>query len=183
MTPPEFFGTRLLRQAPELSRAFFEGPFLSASTGRSDLLDHLPDFVSALGSPLSPAEFLRTWLESEHHPNLALWASVRRLKERGWRVYLATNQERHRTTYLLEVVGLSDLVDGEFASCSVGHRKPHAPYYEEVTRRLDIAPSRIVFWDDSPTNVVAARQAGWTAHEYDSAASFERIMGLEERGS
>lgn len=178
VTPPEYYGARLLREAPEATRAFFAGPFQLASTGRADLLDHVPAFLAQLGREQTPEAFVREWLDSENHPAHALWDAVRELRALGWRAWLATNQESHRTRHLLDVVGLRDLVDGEFASCTVGHRKPSPEYYAEVARRLDVTPDRIVFWDDTQANVEAARSAGWQAHAYRDVTQFRDAMGL-----
>ncbi|WP_051935345.1 HAD-IA family hydrolase [Deinococcus sp. YIM 77859] len=178
VTPPEFFGARLLREHPEAARAFFLGPFLEASTGRADLLTHLPAFLRSLGRSQSPQAFLREWLESERHPNLPLIAAVEALRAAGWRVHLATNQEAHRTQHLLNEVGLGRLVNGHFASYAVGHRKPAPEYFAEVARRLGVPSARIVFWDDSAENVAAAQAAGWRAFVYADVAGFCRVMGL-----
>ncbi|TDE87452.1 MULTISPECIES: hypothetical protein [Deinococcus] len=83
VTPPELFGARLLRDHPEAAHAFFFGPFLEASCGRTDLLAHLPAFLETLGRSQTPQVFLREWLESENHPNLPLWTAVRELRAAG----------------------------------------------------------------------------------------------------
>ncbi|WP_165795243.1 HAD family hydrolase [Deinococcus koreensis] len=178
VTPPEWFGVRLRRENADLTRQFFETAFHSASTGRSDLKDHLPAFIAALGRSQKPDDFLHEWLESENHPDRALLREVRTLRAQGWRTYLATNQEAHRTRHLLDVVGLGAVVDGHFASCAVGHRKPSPDYYAEVTRRLGLEPEQIVFWDDNAENVRGAREAGWQARLYTDVGGFRRVMGL-----
>ncbi|MFC3831532.1 MULTISPECIES: HAD family hydrolase [Deinococcus] len=178
VTPPEWFGVRLRRESPTLTRQFFETAFHSASTGQSDLKEHLPDFIAALGRDQTPDEFLHEWLDSENHPNRALLTAVRELRAQGWHSYLATNQEAHRTKHLLEVVGLGDVVDGHFASCMVGHRKPSPEYYAEVTRRMGDDAAHLVFWDDNRDNVQAAREAGWQAFRYTSVRHFRRVMAV-----
>jgi putative hydrolase of the HAD superfamily len=75
-------------------------------------------------------------------------------------------------------VALGELTDGEFASCTVGARKPDAAYFERVQERLGLSPDQIVFWDDAPGNVAAARAAGWTAHLYEGLEGFTREMAL-----
>ena len=73
-------------------------------------------------------------------------------------------------------MGLGQLVNGEFASCSVGVRKPEAAYFELVQRELGPLPRQIVFWDDAPGNVEAALAAGWAAHLYTDVAGFRAVM-------
>lgn len=176
INPPEWYGLRLRNEAPEYAATFFDGPFLAATRGETDLRDHLPEFLDALGRVDTPEAFLTEWHESENHPDVALFAAIRALRRDGWRVYLATNQERHRLRHLLEVTGLSEIVDGEFASCTIGHRKPAPDYYSCVTERLGVAPDRIVFFDDSEENVHAARAAGWDAHLYADLDGFHQAL-------
>ncbi|WP_309572747.1 HAD family phosphatase [Deinococcus sp.] len=178
VTPPDWFGARLLHEHPAAARDFFQTAFVSASTGRSDLLEHLPAFLAILNRNQTPDAFLREWVESEHHLNAELLPSVQELRAQGWRTFLATNQEAHRTAYLLDDMELRDVVDGHFASYAVGHRKPDPAYYTEVTRRLGVHPAQIVFWDDSAGNVQAARDAGWNAYLYTDVEGFRSVMGL-----
>lgn len=174
--PPDWFGVKLLREHPQEARAFFEGAFVPATRGETDLLSHVPAFLSATGRPGTPEGFVREWLEYENHPNRPMLAAVRELRSAGWRAFLATNQERNRVNHLLREVGLGEVVDGEVASCTVGHRKPDAAYYGAVAAHLGVAPERIVFWDDSAENVEAARAAGWQAHLFTGVEDFRRVM-------
>ena len=56
-----------------------------------------------------------------------------------------------------------------FCSCDMDARKPSAAAFREVTRRIGVAPARIVFFDDHADNVRGAREAGLLAHEVHSA--------------
>lgn len=176
VTPPEMFGSRLTRLHPQEAREFFYGPFLKASTGQADLPELLPPLLSAVGYAGTPEAFMHEWFAAENHPNTPLLEAVKELRGAGWPVYLATNQEQHRLHYLLRDMGLGQLVDGEFASCSVGVRKPDTAYFDLVQKRLGLSAARIVFWDDASGNVAAAREAGWTAHLYEGLEGFMREM-------
>jgi putative hydrolase of the HAD superfamily len=178
MTPSDWFGLKIRREAPEVAASFFDGPFLAATRGEIDLLDHLSPLIDALGRPCAPQEFLAEWHEYENTPNRPLWDAVMGIRHRFGGIYLATNQERHRTAHLLTKGGLASLVDGEFASCSIGHRKPTPEYFAEVTRRLGSMPERITFFDDAEENVAAARKAGWTAHVYRDVSGFLHDLAI-----
>jgi len=52
----------------------------------------------------------------------------------------------------------------KFASHLIGHRKPQPETFAHVERETGVQPASIVFFDDMPENVAAARQRGWTAH-------------------
>ncbi len=172
--PPVMFGAALTPRSA--AQAFFLGPFLSASIGQADLPELLPPLLTALGCVGTPKQFMAEWFAAENHPNIPLLNEVRALRAAGWPVYLATNQERHRLTYLLHDMGLNHFLDGEFASCSVGVRKPEAAYFELVQRELGLLPHQIVFWDDAPSNIEAALAAGWAAYLYKDLEGFTRKM-------
>ena len=155
---------------------FFTGIFQSAIIGQADLKELLVPLMTELDLPGTPDTLMDEWFAAENVLNLPLLEAVKELRGAGWPVYLATNQERHRLHYLLHDMGLGQFVDGEFASCTVGVRKPDAAYFERVQERLNLSPARIVFWDDAPANVQAARAAGWTAHLYENLAGFTREM-------
>jgi putative hydrolase of the HAD superfamily len=180
VTPPETYWSRHFRTHPELVGAFFREAFMAASRGELDLLDVMAPHLEVLGYVGTPADLLAEWFAAEHHLNLPMLDAVRELRSRSWPVYLATNNERHRTRYLLEEMELGQLVDGEFASCSVGLRKPEAAYFAEVTRRLNRPAAQLVFWDDLQENVDAARLAGWTAHLFTDVSGFRTEMELVE---
>jgi putative hydrolase of the HAD superfamily len=58
-----------------------------------------------------------------------------------------------------------DKLTWQFASHLIGVMKPHAGIYEHVERTTQIAPQRIVFFDDLAANVAAAQRRGWNAHQ------------------
>jgi len=51
-----------------------------------------------------------------------------------------------------------------FASHELGVMKPDAAIYDIVEARTGVAPGAILFFDDHPPNVAAARNRGWRAH-------------------
>jgi putative hydrolase of the HAD superfamily len=157
-------------------QAFFHGPFLMASTGDADLKRILPPYLAELGYAGTPAQFMAEWFGHENCLNLPLLDEVQRLRGKGWRTYLATNQEQYRLKYLMGDMGLEQLVDGELSSCTLGVRKPDAGYFGRVQVKLKLPPEQIVFWDDAAGNVEAALEAGWAAHLYTDLAGFQRVM-------
>jgi glucose-1-phosphatase len=52
-----------------------------------------------------------------------------------------------------------------FASHLVRMRKPEDRIYEHVERVTGIAPHKVIFFDDMPENIDAARKRGWNAYQ------------------
>jgi FMN phosphatase YigB (HAD superfamily) len=58
--------------------------------------------------------------------------------------------------------------------------KPAATIYSAAAARAGVPPGRIFFCDDIPAHVDAARQAGWDAEVFTTAADL--VGALARRG-
>jgi glucose-1-phosphatase len=65
-----------------------------------------------------------------------------------------------------------------YFSDEIGAVKPDREIFEHVIRDLDVSPDRIAFFDDTPVNVNAARDAGIEAYIVDG---FEELKALLHR--
>ena len=93
------------------------------------------------------------------------------------RCYLATNQEKYRTAYLLDQIGFGRQFDGIFSSAYVGYVKHDTAFFEHVLRELkNVKVQEMLFWDDQPGNVATARAMGLHAELYSDFADFEKRM-------
>jgi putative hydrolase of the HAD superfamily len=178
----ESFSVTLARDyqiTPEMTAPFFRGPFEQCLVGKADLKAEIASHLPQWGWRGSVEAFLDLWFSSSQQIDAALLAAAQRLRQQGIRCYLATNQERYRTEYLLTQMGLAAQFDGCFSSAHLGYTKDHPAFFQAVLRALPgTRASDILFWDDSPANVETARAAGLRAELYTSFASFEQQMRL-----
>ncbi|MBB5232927.1 HAD family hydrolase [Deinococcus budaensis] len=89
----------------------------------------------------------------------------------------------------LEAVGLADLVDVAVASCTVGAHKPEARAFQATLERLGLPAGAVLFVDDRPENVEAARALGMPAALIDHTGrtpgalhSLSAVLDLVEGG-
>ncbi len=61
-----------------------------------------------------------------------------------------------------------DRFDRLYLSCELGAAKPSDDFFEHILGDLELAPDRIIFLDDTPENVEAARSMGLRAHHYEA---------------
>ena len=108
---------------------------------------------------------------------------VRSLKSRGLRTACLSNTNaRHWRAILANPSPYAavHLLDHHFASHEIGHAKPAPDAYRHVERATGIPPAQIVFFDDRPENVDAARALGWQAHlidpRHDGAEQARRVL-------
>lgn len=144
--------------------------WLALGTGRADL----GDVLATVMPDRALAERLITYgIESETHIDPVVLSAVQRVRAGGMRVYLATNQENRRAHYLSETLGLAAQLDGILHSAALGYRKPDGAYFAAAMQRVGATASEIVFIDDAPRNVEAARLAGWAATHWLGNTSLE----------
>ncbi|SMB92498.1 HAD family hydrolase [Deinococcus hopiensis] len=89
-----------------------------------------------------------------------------RLRARGLKIGVLSNTfpSIDRT---LAATGLADLVDVAVASCAVGVHKPDAGAFGAALERLGLPAEAVLFVDDLPENVEAARALGMAAVRID----------------
>jgi putative hydrolase of the HAD superfamily len=105
---------------------------------------------------------LSSWLEIEVDDGVL--GIVGQLRARGIGCYLATNQQSMRATYMHSLY--DGHFDGQFYSCELGVAKPERAYFAAVLERLATPAEQVVFVDDRPANIDAARQLGIDARLY-----------------
>jgi epoxide hydrolase-like predicted phosphatase len=113
----------------------------------------------------------------------AVVAATRRLRERGLRTALVTNNAREFSRGWRSLIPIAELFDAVIDSSEVGVRKPDPAIFSLALRELGgVAPEHAVFLDDFPGNVAAARRLGMHAVlvEEDPSgalAELERLLG------
>jgi len=155
---------------------FFEGDFKPCMTGAADLKEELAKHVKDWGWKGTIDELLDYWFKCEHNISEKLVETIQKIRAKGIKCYLATNQEKYRTTYLIEKMGFGNSFDGVFSSAHIGHKKPSEQYFTNIIDKLDLRPEEIMFWDDSKENVDAAKKLGFDARFYVGYEDFEKII-------
>ena len=131
--------------------------------GTADERELAAAMTDACGRPVNATEARRLLLSVFEPPNMALWSRAQRLRAQVKVGALSDNPACVR-----EVLPAEGGLDELFLSCELGLAKPAPAVFAEVTRRLAVAPEEILFVDDNPANVEAARAAGWDAVVYVS---------------
>jgi putative hydrolase of the HAD superfamily len=76
-------------------------------------------------------------------------------------------------------MGIPGLVEVAFASHLIGLRKPDERVYRHVAAELGVGVADLVFFDDNPANIEAARGLGMRAWQVEGIASLrERLDAL-----
>jgi len=165
-----------------LQRRFFEPYIERIVAGELDLKATLARVLPELGYTGTVDAFLQYWFEQDSQLNPEMGNAVRTLAGReGISLYLATGQEQRRAAYLWHELGLCEVFADIFYSAEIGHHKRSTAFFAAINERLGIGrDDSPLFFDDSPDVVTAAREAGWSAHQFETPRDFLEHPDIRE---
>jgi putative hydrolase of the HAD superfamily len=161
--PPEAFGTALMRIAQADGGA---NPLFELEKGTMTEAAFLAKLTSALRAELDRDVELEGFGETffEHlHPNAELFAFMRALHGRGYRMAILTNNVREWEPLWRSMLPVDEIFELVVDSGFEGVRKPDPAIYELTLQRLGVAPEATLFLDDMEINCEAARALGMNA--------------------
>lgn len=82
------------------------------------------------------------------------------LKEKGFKLGLATSNQRELATVGLEAHGVFELFDVLRTACEVKAGKPAPDVYLSVAEELGVSPSGCLVFEDVPMGILAGKNAG-----------------------
>ena len=96
---------------------------------------------------------------------------MRRLKACGKKIGILSNMspEFHARLFVPRAAAYRALVDAEVISGLENLYKPERPIYDLMVQRIGLPPERLLFVDDTLSNVEAARRYGWQSEVYPPA--------------
>ncbi len=106
-----------------------------------------------------------SWVATLREDTLEL---MKALKGRGFKLGLLTNMsdDFYSRLFVPRLAAYRSLLDVETVSSHVRMYKPQREIYDLAASRMGMAPSRLLFLDDTPANVEAARSFGWHSEVY-----------------
>lgn len=178
----EYFSTTFSREygtSLEVLDSFFNGDFLDCVIGKKDLKEELDKRRESWGWSATVDALLSYWFNAERNVDMALVSVIQLLRSSGIRCYLATNQEKYRTQYLIDEMGFADIFDTIFASCNLGVRKPQPEFYQSILAEIgNPLPEEVLYFDDSQPNIDTALNLGIRSEFY---TTFEDGLTLLKR--
>ena len=145
---------------PKPFEAFFKNEWSDFVLGKRDLKQHIASNPQLWRWDGTPDALLDYWFKAEDKRNTEMLDIVQKIRAKGIKCYVATEQEFYRTRYMRDVMFFNKF-DGFFPTCEVGYRKNDIKFYENILSKLndelsDIKPAEVVFFDDSHKNVQIA---------------------------
>jgi putative hydrolase of the HAD superfamily len=163
-------------------------PLYELETGQLAERDFLHALAQRIGQARGRAVSLDDFGEryfaglSRNEPMIAF---MRRLRERGYRMALCTNNVREWEPLWRAMLPVDEIFDVVVDSGFVGVRKPDPPIYEITLQRLDVPAEQALLIDDVEVNCTAARELGlatvWFHDAEQAIAETESILAAPVR--
>lgn len=152
------------------------------SVGQMSVIDALERYLPSLGYKGSPMVFHHYWLMQDSVLNEPLLEVVRQLRQRtDLRLFIATNQEHLRATWLWSHLGLADSFEDIFYSARAGIRKPEPGFFDFIDSKIGRQAEPPLFFDDSPKVIDGARRHGWEAVLFNTVNDCRNHPWIAER--
>lgn len=103
---------------------------------------------------------------------------VRKLKQRGWPLYLLSNFSVEKFALMRERFDFLSLFDDIVISGELKLVKPDPAIFHLTLQRIRRRAEECLFIDDSSANIETARQLGFHTIHFQSPAQLERDLGL-----
>ncbi len=134
--------------------------------GEGDFLETIAEVLARHASPAVAADLhAATWGTITQLPeSLAL---VARLRAAGYGVHLGTNQHAQRAAIMRTELGYDELFDVSVYSWEIGAAKPGPDYFVRAAALIGVDTGTVLFVDDRPDNVEAARTTGMVGVQWD----------------
>ncbi|MEM8871456.1 MAG: HAD-IA family hydrolase [Pseudomonadota bacterium] len=159
-----------------LVEEFFKCDWNDIVIGRKDLLPTLSEKLNRIAPSVEAEDLIAYWFKMDSRIVDSVFSDVQRAREIGVPVYLTTNQDHMRATYLMQTMGLRDEVDGILYSAKAGSKKPHREFYLYAERETGRLPDEMLLVDDSLPNIEAAQSAGWEGVLWDGTDKLSAIL-------
>ncbi|MGH2850974.1 MAG: HAD family hydrolase [Solirubrobacteraceae bacterium] len=134
-------------------------------------------WTAVLGEPVERAAIealvaldVASWL----HLNPATVDAVGRARERGLRLALLSNAP-HEVADVVDAAEFAAIFEQRIFSCRLGLMKPEPAIYAGALELLGADPAEVIFVDDRPANVDAARALGIRAHLFIDPTEIDEI--------
>lgn len=169
-----------------------KGPAEEYQLGRLDDAGFFSRVSVAMGGLYTPAEVERVhhaWLIEEYPGVEALIHDLHGVRGLTTGLLSNTNAAHWRRQFPamasvtgdLRRFGAASLLHHRHASHLLGLAKPGHEIYRAFELHAHLRPSEILFFDDLPDNIAAAKACGWNAeqvdHTGDTAAQMRTILG------
>jgi len=147
---------------------------LQFESGESTFAEHAVRALSSLGIDMPLDEFTNLY-DSVLIPSESMFPVVSELAKK-YRIALVSNTSEPHWKSAEKFLPFGSLLNPVIVSYEVDSMKPEPLFYQSLLDQSGVAAENILFIDDLPQNIEAARDAGMIGHLFDTQANLEQAL-------
>jgi putative hydrolase of the HAD superfamily len=162
--------------AARLERDIFEGyggDWADFDRGRVEVVELVQRIAARTGLAPADVQAVVDAVPAELQPVPDTVALLRRLQAAGRRLHFLSNMPAPYAEHLERTHDFLRCFESGVVSARVRQIKPEPGIFDTAARLFGAEPAELLFIDDVPVNVHAARAAGWQALQFIDAADCE----------
>lgn len=173
-----------LAAAEAAAAAFFEnysGDWGAFDQGLIDAATVVRRIAARTGWPEAEVSAVVAAVPDELQALSGTVALIQELKAAGHRLFYLSNMPEPYAEHLERTHPLRQWFEAGVFSGRVKHSKPREEIYRIAEQRFGVAPQNLLFLDDHPANITAAKARGWQALLFSNAEALRpelRALGL-----
>jgi putative hydrolase of the HAD superfamily len=135
--------------------------------GKRKIEEVIDLFLMEYKFSVTTEEFLNYLLEHDAKVDDRVLLIVKKLRNIGYKTFLATHQEKIRRAYIWNNLGFKDYFDDIFTPEYVnGFIKKEKEFFNILQNRIGFASEELVMIDDKVENIECAKSCGWYGYQY-----------------
>jgi len=143
--------------------AYLDHDFDLCLTGKEDLKIHLKKLIIEWNWKGSVDELLEYWFDTNVLSYQIVIDSLMSLRDRGIKIFLATQNEKYKTEKFLKLLDPLLKFDYLIATYQVGYKKTNPKYFENCLKLHNLKPKQVILIDNNPKAIASAKSIGMHA--------------------
>lgn len=160
---------------------FYYNEFQLCLVGKADLKTEIVKYFPEWGWTKSVDELLEFWFSHERELDQPMLDSIAGLRAKGIACHQQTNNEKYRTDYIWNELGMNKVFEKSFAAGYVGYKKPELEFWDSIHEQLSRPDKKeVLVFDNEQKNIDSAREFGFQAELFTDYESY--LKQLDSHG-
>ena len=127
---------------------------------------------------ITESKFWDYWFGAEMQSEKMI-AFAKRLREKGIKVYILSNNFKERADYYNQYPWMHDAVDKVYFSWQTGFVKPDIRAWEFILSENNLKGEECLYFDDQEKNIKSAESLGIKSFKFTNEEELERVVNEE----
>lgn len=155
---------------------FFVNELPECQVSKKDLKVELGKYIKKWQLDISTPELIDMWFHNGGI-NKEMVKIIQKLKERGYKCFLMTSNEKYRVDFMVKKYWLNKLFDQIIPSYQAKARKPNLKFYQYLLKTTKLKANEILLIDDKKDFENITNKLGFKSVTFRNHSQLEKDLG------